>query len=82
MRDGQPPRDDQRPIRGGEPPPLNGAAFAGMGLSAASTVGAGTVLGYLADGHWHTSPWFLLAGIAVGLACAVLSVIVLIRRYL
>ena len=53
-----------------------------MGLSAASTVGAGVVLGYLADAHWHTSPWCLLAGIAVGLSGAVASVVALIKRYL
>ena len=60
----------------------SGAAFAGMGMGAASTVGVCTALGYLADEHLGTAPWLLLAGIAIGLCGAVASVIALIKRFL
>jgi F0F1-type ATP synthase assembly protein I len=66
-----------------EPKPLPGvAAFLGMGLSAAVCVGIGLGLGLWVDSVLHTAPAFLLAGLALGLAVAALSVIKQIRTYL
>ena len=60
----------------------NAAAFLGMGLSAAGSLGVGVLLGVLGDQHLHTSPWLLLLGIALGSTAAVSSVIVQVRRFL
>jgi ATP synthase protein I len=38
----------------------------GIGLQLAVTVLVGLGFGYLADRAFHTSPWFLLAGLLVG----------------
>ena len=57
-------------------------AFLSMGLSAAVCVGLGLGLGLLVDSALHTAPAFLLAGLALGLAVAALSVIRQIRTYL
>ena len=63
--------------------PLPGAvAFLGMGLSAAASVAVGVFLGVWADSAWHTSPAFLVVGLVLGLAAAVLTVVSLIRQYL
>jgi F0F1-type ATP synthase assembly protein I len=53
-----------------------------MGLAAAVCVGLGILAGVLVDGALHTSPLFLLLGLALGLAVAVLSVVKQIRTYL
>ncbi len=66
-----------------EPRPLPGAmSFLGMGLSAAVCVGACLALGLWLDSVFHTAPAFLLAGLALGLAAAALSVVKQIRTYL
>ena len=57
-------------------------AFLSMGLSAAVCVAVGLVLGLWVDSALHTSPAFLLVGLALGLAAAALSVIKQIRTYL
>jgi F0F1-type ATP synthase assembly protein I len=57
-------------------------AFLSMGLSAAVCVGLGLLVGILVDGALHTSPVFLLIGLALGLATAALSVVKQIRTYL
>jgi len=69
---------------GSEPvKPLPGlAAFAGMGVSVAVTVGIGVWLGILADQHFHTAPLFLLVGLGLGVTAAVVSVVSLVKRYL
>ena len=65
------------------PKPLPGAAaFLGMGFSAAVCVGIGVGLGLWLDDVLHTAPWLLLAGLAVGVTTAALSVIEQIRRFL
>jgi F0F1-type ATP synthase assembly protein I len=38
----------------------------GIGLQLALTVLVGLGLGYLADRAFHTSPWFLLVGLLLG----------------
>jgi ATP synthase protein I len=78
------PHAESEPPSGPEPvKPLPGlAAFAGMGVSIAVTVGIGVWLGILADEHFHTAPTFLLVGLAVGVTCAVISVVSLVKRYL
>ncbi len=66
-----------------DPKPLPGAlAFLNMGLAAAVCVGLGILAGVLVDGALHTAPLFLLLGLALGLAVAVLSVVKQIRTYL
>lgn len=75
--------DPDRPPSSEEPKPLpSAAAFLGMGLSAAVCVGVGLVLGILVDDAVHTAPAFLLVGLALGLAAAIMSVIKQIRTYL
>jgi F0F1-type ATP synthase assembly protein I len=65
------------------PKPLPGAAaFLGMGFSAAVCVAIGVVLGLWLDHVLHTSPWLLLAGLAVGVTTGALSVIEQIRKFL
>lgn len=39
----------------------------GVGLQLAATVLVGLALGYLADRALHTSPWFLLVGLLLGI---------------
>jgi F0F1-type ATP synthase assembly protein I len=57
-------------------------AFLSMGLSSAVCVGLGLLVGVLVDDALHTSPVFLLIGLALGLAVAALSVVKQIRTYL
>ncbi len=56
-------------------------AFLGMGLSAAVCVAVGLGLGLWVDSALHTSPAFLLVGLALGLAAATLSIVKQIRTY-
>ena len=53
-----------------------------MGLSAAVCVGIGVALGLWVDSALHTGPAFLLVGLALGVAAAILSVVKQIRTYL
>jgi F0F1-type ATP synthase assembly protein I len=74
---------DKSPDPPEAPKPLPGAAaFLGMGFSAAVCVAIGVVLGLWLDHVLHTSPWLLLAGLAVGVTTAALSVIEQIRKFL
>ena len=74
---------DRSPDPPEAPKPLPGAAaFLGMGFSAAVCVAIGVVLGLWLDHVLHTSPWLLLAGLAVGVTTAALSVIEQIRKFL
>ena len=69
---------EQKPL-----PPLPSAfAFAGMGLSAATCVAVGVVLGIVGDDQFHTSPALLVVGLIVGVAAAVMLVAAQVRRYL
>jgi F0F1-type ATP synthase assembly protein I len=77
------PAEDQPPGAPGGPDgprPLNTAALVGLGTSSAVLVGAGVVLGILADSHWHSAPLFLFVGLVVGIVAAVGSAVTLIRR--
>jgi F0F1-type ATP synthase assembly protein I len=75
--------DEDESRSSGDPKPLPGAAaFLGMGLSSAVCVGLGVVLGLWLDSNFHTAPAFLLAGLALGLLTAAVSVIAQIRQYL
>jgi ATP synthase protein I len=75
------PEDEFSPPK--EPKPLPGAAaFLGMGLSAAISVGLGVVLGLWLDSVFHTAPALLLVGLLLGLVTAAMSVIKQIRTYL
>ena len=47
----------------------------GIGLQLAVTVLVGLGLGYLADRALHTSPWFLLAGLVLGILAGGYSVV-------
>jgi ATP synthase protein I len=47
----------------------------GIGLQLAATVLVGLGLGYLADRALHTSPWFLLAGLLLGVVGGGYSVV-------
>jgi F0F1-type ATP synthase assembly protein I len=57
-------------------------AFAAMGTTVAVCVGAGVVLGIVADDHLHTSPALLVVGLLLGAAAAVGTVVAQVRRYL
>ena len=47
----------------------------GIGLQLAVTVLVGLGLGYLADRAFHTSPWFLLVGLLLGVVGGGYSVV-------
>jgi F0F1-type ATP synthase assembly protein I len=47
----------------------------GIGLQLAVTVLVGLGLGYLADRAFHTSPWFLLVGLLLGVLLGGYSVV-------
>ncbi len=57
-------------------------AFTSMGLTAAILIGLGLVGGLGADREWHSAPWGLLIGIALGTVAAVVSVVQQVRRFL
>ena len=42
--------------------------FASVGLEVAAGVGLGVAVGYWIDGRFHTSPWGILIGAAIGFA--------------
>ena len=54
----------------------------GIGLQLAVAVLAGLGLGYLADRAVHTSPWFLLAGLILGVVVGGSSVVRTVRKEL
>ncbi|HEX5242541.1 MAG TPA: AtpZ/AtpI family protein, partial [Tepidisphaeraceae bacterium] len=41
-------------------------ALASVGFEFAVAIGAFGWIGWLLDNHWHTSPWLMVVGIAVG----------------
>lgn len=57
-------------------------AFAVLGTTIASCLGAFVWLGLVADSAWHSSPWGLVFGIVLGTVAAVVSVVKLVRRFL
>ena len=54
----------------------------GIGVQLGVAVLAGLGLGYLADRGLHTSPWFLLVGLVLGVVLGGLSVVRTVRREL
>jgi hypothetical protein len=56
-------------------------AYAGIGMLGAVCLGAGGVLGWLADSALGTLPVFLLVGLLAGAAAAVLGARAELRRY-
>jgi F0F1-type ATP synthase assembly protein I len=40
----------------------------GIGFEFACTIGAMSLLGWYLDRKWHTSPWLLVTGVAIGFA--------------
>jgi ATP synthase protein I len=54
----------------------------GVGVQLAVAVLAGLGLGYLADRVLHTTPWFLLAGLVLGVVLGGFSVVRTVRREL
>ncbi len=58
------------------------AAFLGLGLSIAVTLGVFVALGVWLDSVLRTSPLCLVLGIVVGLVAAGASTVALVRRYL
>ena len=54
----------------------------GIGLQLAISVLAGLGLGYLVDRALNTAPWFLLAGLILGVVAGGLSVVRTVRKEL
>jgi hypothetical protein len=58
------------------------AAFAGLGLTIAITIGAFVALGIWVDTSLGTSPAFLVVGLVLGCGAATAATVALVRRYL
>ena len=59
-----------------EPSMLSALALAsGIGIQFAASVLVGLGLGWLADRLAHTSPWFLLAGLVLGIAAGAYNIV-------
>ena len=59
------------------------AAFglaSGIGLQLAASVLVGLGLGYLADRAFHTSPWFLLVGLLLGILAGGYGVVRMVKK--
>jgi F0F1-type ATP synthase assembly protein I len=54
--------------------------LSGIGLQLAATVLVGLGLGYLADRALHTTPWFLLVGLLLGILGGGYSVVRMVRK--
>jgi ATP synthase protein I len=54
----------------------------GIGLQLAAAVLVGLGLGYLADRAVHTSPWFLLVGLLLGILVGGFGVVRMLRKEL
>ena len=58
------------------------SAFLGLGLSVAVCMAVCVGLGILADALAHTSPAFMLVGLACGVVLSVLLLVSTVRKYL
>jgi F0F1-type ATP synthase assembly protein I len=67
--------DDDRPN-------LNWSSLLGIGGVAAGVLVAGVALGWWVDGLLHTTPIFVLVGVALGIAGGISHAVVQLRRYL
>jgi F0F1-type ATP synthase assembly protein I len=63
-------------------PALNWSSLLGIGGVAAGVLVAGIALGWWVDGLLHTSPIFVLVGVALGIAGGISHTVVQFRRYL
>jgi F0F1-type ATP synthase assembly protein I len=54
----------------------------GLGTSIAGLVIVGTGLGWFADSRFHTSPRYVLVGVALGIITATLYAYLQIRKFL
>jgi len=54
--------------------------YLGLGLQLPATILAGLLLGYVADGHFGTFPWLLIAGAAVGMAVGFTSFFITVLK--
>jgi ATP synthase protein I len=52
----------------------------GIGLQLAASVLVGLGLGYFADRAFHTSPWFLLVGLLLGILAGGYSVVRMVMK--
>ncbi len=52
----------------------------GIGLQLAGSVLVGLGLGFLVDKLFHTSPWFLLAGLLLGIGAGGYSVVRMVMK--
>jgi F0F1-type ATP synthase assembly protein I len=57
-------------------------AFLTLGVTAAGSLVAGGLLGYLVDDWAGTSPLFTLVGLGVGIVAAVMMTVTRVRKYL
>ena len=55
------------------------ALASACGVDLAVLVGLGVLLGHVVDGHLHSSPWGLLAGLFLGLAAGIYTIYLLVR---
>ena len=69
------------PSSGGPGSPSMGDLF-WIGTACAISVVAGLGLGYLLDQAAHTTPWLTFAGLAFGVACAVIIAVRQLKRFL
>jgi F0F1-type ATP synthase assembly protein I len=61
---------------------LRGAGvFTGIGLMLGISTALGTWLGYQLDKHWHSSPWFTLLGLFLGMGAGFKELFYLLRRF-
>lgn len=60
------PPATRKPVDGGGVP--GWYALSGIGLEFLATICVMGALGWWLDGRWHTFPWLMIAGIAVGFA--------------
>lgn len=70
------------PVGDNDPPDLTWSSVLGIGAVIAAVLLAGIALGWWVDGRLHTSPIFVLVGIALGLAGGIGHTVVALRRYL
>lgn len=54
----------------------NWRKYVGIGFQIPAGVGLGCLLGYVADRHFGTAPWLLVAGAAVGFALGMFGFLV------
>jgi ATP synthase protein I len=64
------------------PADLQWSGVLGIGAVLAGVLVAGVALGWWVDGLLHTSPIFVLVGIALGIAGGIWHTVIALRKYL